>query len=149
VSRWGIFAPVDSPPAISPAAPWRAPLTHLMYALHTLSIVAGAAVSVLGMRTILFGAPSALAVIIGLLTREPVRGTWLGTHFDWQLRTMAWAAAFLAMATLAFGSILVILVQVPLLQISWSAIGAWTAWRLARGWLALRDGRAIQIAGAG
>jgi uncharacterized membrane protein len=114
-----------------------------MYALHALSIAVGVVTTVLGQRTFLFGIPSVIALVMNLPRRSGVRGTWLGSHFDWQLRTFGWVLAGLAAATLAFGSIVIILTRVPLLEISFILLGAWTGVRALRGWLALREGRAI------
>ena len=72
---------------------------HIMYGLHALSAFGG----LLGAATIvgsfLFGWPSIIAVIINYVTRSNVRGSWLETHWRWQLRTF-WLAAAWALAAL-------------------------------------------------
>jgi uncharacterized membrane protein len=77
--------------------------------------------------------------------RGSVRGTWLATHFNWQLRTFWWALAWAVMATLAFGPFALILIGIPPLLASYFAIGVWAGYRVARGWLALRDGRPMPV----
>ncbi len=70
--------------------------THVVYALHALGLVIGAfgAATVLG--SFLFGWPSIIAVIINYVKRGDARGTWLESHFSWQIRTfwfaLLWAA---------------------------------------------------------
>ena len=71
-------------------------VAHLVYALHALGLAIGAfgAASVLG--SFLFGWPSIIAVIINYVKRDEARGTWLESHFTWQIRTfwfaLLWAA---------------------------------------------------------
>ena len=69
-------------------------LTHIVYALHALGLALGAfgAASVLG--SFLFGWPSIIAVIINYVKRGDVRGTWLESHFTWQIRTFWFALAW-------------------------------------------------------
>jgi uncharacterized membrane protein len=113
--------------------------THLVYALHAFGLALGAfgAASVLG--SFLFGWPSIIAVIINYVKRSDARGTWLESHFTWQIRTF-W---------FAFGwAVLVALVSIPLTLIvvgigTWIAgmflLGVWAIYRIARGWLRLKD----------
>jgi uncharacterized membrane protein len=115
--------------------------THLMYALHAVAIVTGVLSTVAILTAFLFGWPSIIAVILNYVKRSSVRGTWVATHFDWQLRTFWWALAWTVMATLAFGPFALILIGIPPLLASYFAIGVWAAYRVVRGWLALRDGR--------
>jgi uncharacterized membrane protein len=77
--------------------------------------------------------------------RKQAQGSWLDTHFQWLWRTFWWMLAGLAAATVAFGPILTILTRVPLLEIGYLAVGLWAAWRLGRGWQALRTGRPVRI----
>ena len=84
--------------------------THIVYALHTLGLVIGAfgAGSVIGM--FLFGWPSIIAVIINYVKRSEVRGTWLESHFSWQIRTFWWAllwAVIVAVVGTVFAVVLV------------------------------------------
>jgi uncharacterized membrane protein len=64
---------------------------QVTYALHALGLAIGAfgAASVIG--SFLFGWPSIIAVIINYVKRGEARGTWLESHFDWQIRTFWFA----------------------------------------------------------
>src|ERR671912_2685201 len=80
------------PPATSAApADSLVTTTHVVYGLHTLGLVIGAfgAASVIG--AFLFGWPSIIAVIINYVKRSDVRGSYLDSHFSWQLRTFWYA----------------------------------------------------------
>ena len=67
--------------------------TQLIYALHALSLLAGiiGAATVIG--AFLTGWPSIIAVILNYVKRSEVRGTWLESHFRWQIRTFWFGAA--------------------------------------------------------
>ncbi len=114
-------------------------LTHIIYALHAFSILIGifGAASVVG--AFLIGWPSIIAVILNYIKRPDVRGTLLDSHFRWQIRTFwfgaLWAVPifFLLFASLGIG---IIVLWLPLL-----ALGAWLAYRVLRGWLALNEKR--------
>mgnify|MGYP000957836365 CR=1 FL=1 len=66
-------------------------VTHIVYALHALGLAIGAfgAATVLG--SFLFGWPSIIAVILNYVKRGEAQGTWLESHFAWQIRTFWFA----------------------------------------------------------
>src|SRR4051812_37303963 len=74
--------------------------THIIYALHALSALTG----VLGAATIagsfIFGLPSIVAVIMNYARASAVRGTFLESHFRWQIRTF-WYALLLSIIVYA------------------------------------------------
>lgn len=113
-----------------------------MYALHAASVAVGFVTTLMGLRDVYFGIPSLVAVGMNLLRRTQVRGTWLQSHFEFQLRTFGWAAFWFVMATLGLGTFVVLLTSLPLLQAGFIAIFAWAAWRALLGWQALRGRRA-------
>jgi uncharacterized membrane protein len=76
--------------------------------------------------------------------RDEVRGTWLDSHFSWQLRTF-WYAALWITIIVVFSTPLVLLLGLGLITM-WlgiSLVGLWILYRVVRGWLALKDGRAV------
>ena len=115
--------------------------TQAIYALHAVSLLTG----ILGAATIvgafLIGWPSIIAVILNYLKRSDVRGTWLESHFRWQIRTfwygLLWVSFCLIFVVLTFG-IGVFVVWLPL-----GIVSLWFVYRIVRGWLALREGRAM------
>jgi uncharacterized membrane protein len=117
--------------------------THVMYALHAASILVGILSTAMIVTAFLFGLPSIVAVVMNYLRRRQVRDTWLDSHFGWQLRTFWIGVALFLAATLLFGPFALILIGIPPLLLSYFAIGLWVAYRVVRGWLALRDGRSM------
>ena len=114
-------------------------ITHVVYALHTLGLVVGAfgTASVIGM--FLFGWPSIIAVIINYVKRSDVRGTYLDSHFSWQIRTFWWAMLW-AIIIGAVGALLaIVVVGFAIWIIGFLALGIWAIYRIARGWLRLKD----------
>ena len=113
--------------------------TQVIYGLHAFSLLTG----ILGAATVvgafLTGWPSIIAVILNYVKRSDVRGTWLESHFRWQIRTfwfgLLWVGLCVAfiIGTLGIGSIIAWL---PL-----GAVGLWFVYRIVRGWLALRESR--------
>jgi uncharacterized membrane protein len=116
---------------------------HLVYALHALSLVIGAfgAASILG--SFLFGWPSIIAVIINYVKRSDVRGTWLESHFSWQIRTFWYALLWSIVVGLLSFLLAIVLVGIALWVIGMFLLGVWAIYRVARGWLALKEGRAL------
>lgn len=117
--------------------------THIMYALHAASIIVGIASTALIVTAFLFGLPSIIAVVMNYVRRAEVRGTWLESHFRWQLRTFWIAVAAFLAATLLFGPFALILIGIPPLMLSYFVIGIWVAYRVGRGWLSLKGGRSM------
>jgi uncharacterized membrane protein len=117
--------------------------TNWVYALHALSILIGICSAAAVVTMFIFGVPSIVAVIMNYARRSDVRGTWLESHFRWQIRTFWFALLWVVASTLLFGPFVLILIGLPFLIVSYVLIGLWVTYRIARGWLALRSGRAL------
>lgn len=118
-------------------------ITNVTYGLHALGLAFGAfgAATVLG--SFLFGWPSIIAVVINYVKRGEARGTWLESHYTWQIRTF-WFAMLWSIVIGCTGALLaVVLVGFAIWAVGFFALGIWAIYRIARGWMALRDGRAI------
>lgn len=118
---------------------------QLLYGLHLLSVATGLLVMLTGTRTFLFALPSAAAVIVNYAWRAPVRGSWLEAHSDFQRHVFFWALFWGTMASLAFGSFIIILTAIPLFEIAFVVIGIWFTWVMVAGWRALRAGRPAPV----
>ena len=116
---------------------------HVTYALHAVGLAIGAfgASTVIG--SFIFGWPSIIAVIINYVRRNEARGTWLESHFEWQIRTF-WIAVGLSLLIAVVSAVLV-LVVIGLITwpVGFFILGVWAIYRIARGWMALRDRRGI------
>ena len=109
--------------------------TTLIYALHAFSIATGIVGTATVVGAFLTGWPSIIAVILNYVKRSDARGTWLESHFRWQIRTfwfgLLWVVlcGLLVVLTLGIG---LIIVWVPL-----AFVTIWLVYRIARGWLRL------------
>jgi uncharacterized membrane protein len=128
------------------ATPSLVRLTHIVYGLHALGLAIGAfgAASVLG--SFLFGWPSIIAVIINYVKRSDVRGTWLESHFRWQIRTFWFALAWAVIVALVSIPLSVILIGIGTWIAGMFVLGIWAIYRIARGWLRLNSHQAMPSA---
>src|SRR5262245_28688461 len=110
-------------------------VVHLVYALHALSLLIGITTAATIIGAFVFGLPSIIAVVINYVRRSEARGTFLESHFRWQIRTFWFALLWCIIATMLF----VTFVGIPLAIAVFLGAGAWVIYRVARGWLALRD----------
>jgi uncharacterized membrane protein len=112
-------------------------LTHVIYALHAFAVLSGVATSATVVGSFVSGLPSIVAVILNYLKRSEVRGTWLDSHFRWQIRTfwfaLLWILVALALALTILG--------IPIAVVLVLGAGLWVIYRVVRGWLALKDRR--------
>lgn len=94
-------------------------LTIIIYALQALSFLVGLTFLV--------------AVIINYIKRDDVRGSWLESHFRWQIRTfwfcLLWGllGAFLSVVLIGYFILL--------------ANGIWVIYRIAKGWINVADNK--------
>jgi uncharacterized membrane protein len=117
--------------------------TQFIYALHALSLLTG----ILGAATVigafLTGWPSIIAVILNYVKRGEARGTWLESHFRWQIRTfwfgLLWVALCVSFIIVTLG-IGVLVAWLPL-----AGVGFWFIYRIVRGWLALSGRRPMYV----
>ena len=109
--------------------------TTLIYALHAFSLVTG----ILGTATVigafLTGWPSIIAVILNYVKRGETTGSWLESHFRWQIRTFWYGVLWvglcgvLVVLTLGLG---LLVVWLPL-----ALVTVWFVYRIVRGWVRL------------
>jgi uncharacterized membrane protein len=116
---------------------------HIMYALHALAAFIGITSAVTVVGQFIFGLPSIIAVIMNYLRRSEARGTWLESHFTWQLRTFWFAALWVVLVAVASAPFMLILVGFFTFALGLAIIGVWVIYRVARGWLTLKDGKSI------
>jgi len=62
-------------------------LTHIIYGLHAVAVGVGVTSAATVAGGFVFGLPSLIAVFLNYLKRGDVKGTWLESHFRWQIRT--------------------------------------------------------------
>ncbi len=94
-------------------------LTTIIYALYAVSLV--------------FGVTCLVAIIINYVKRDDVQGTWLESHFRWQIRTFWFSLLWGALGVITF-----------LLIVGWFILIAdllWFIYRIVKGWIRLNDGK--------
>jgi uncharacterized membrane protein len=115
--------------------------THVIYALHTLSVLLGLSTAHLLVFSFVGGLPSIIAVIMNYLRRSATHGTFLESHFRWQIRTFWFALLWAVVLVISFFTI----IGIPFALVGWLALGIWIIYRVARGWLALRERRPMYV----
>ena len=117
--------------------PGSAPLTatHIIYALHAWSALTGITSTALIVTAFLAGWPSIIAVIINYVKRSEAAGTYLESHFTWQIRTFWFALLWCVLGGLAF----ITFIGIPAAFGIWIATGLWVVYRIIRGWIALTN----------
>ena len=116
-------------------------LTHIIYLLHGFSILMGMLGPALIITTFLTGWPSIIAVIINYVKRNDVRGTYLDSHFSWQIRTFWYTLFWLVIAAILFATVIGIIFAYILAV----GTGIWVIYRIMRGWMALNDSNPMPI----
>lgn len=121
--------------------------THIVYALHAVGLALGAFGAASVLSSFLFGWPSIIAVIINYVKRGEARGTWLESHFTWQIRTFWFALAWAALVAAVSIPLSVILIGIGTWIAGMFLLGVWAIYRIARGWLRLKDHQPMPRAG--
>jgi uncharacterized membrane protein len=134
--------PVSPPPLPPPAAAsevvtW----AHVVYALHAFSLLTGIIGTATVVGAFLTGWPSIIAVILNYIKQGDARGTWVESHFRWQIRTFWYGLLWVGLCMLFIVGTLGIGILIAWLPLA--IVTIWFIYRVARGWLALRDGQAM------
>jgi uncharacterized membrane protein len=118
-------------------------VTQVTYALHALGLAIGAFGTASVVGTFLFGWPSIIAVIINYVKRPGARGTWLESHFTWQIRTFWFGMLWAAVVVLVGAVLAIVFVGIVIWIIGLFALGVWAIYRIVRGWMRLNSRQPI------
>ena len=113
--------------------------THVIYGLHALSVAIGVSSAAFIVTAFVFGVPSIVAVVLNYAKRGEARGTFLESHFRWQIRTFWFTLLWCVIGGVLFATIVGAIVAIPLFVV----VGIWVIYRVVRGWLALKDGKPV------
>ena len=98
-------------------------ITTVIYALNALSLFVGIS--------------SIVAIIMNYVKLSDTRGTWLESHFRWQMRTfwygILWAVVSFVLMFVMVGYVLLV------------AVGIWYIYRIVKGWLRLADNKPMYV----
>jgi len=108
-------------------------LTHFIYGLHAIAVLIGVTSAATIAGGFVFGLPSLCAVFLNYLKRGEVTGTWLETHFRWQIRTFWFTLLWLVV----YGLLVITIIGIPVAWVVIVVLGCWVAYRVFRGWGAL------------
>jgi uncharacterized membrane protein len=100
-------------------------INHVTYALYALSLF--------GM-----GTPAIVAIVLNYIKRDDAQGTWLESHFRWQIGTFWWSVVWCVVGFITF----------PLLFLGvvvWGVAFVWFVYRIAKGWLNLNDNKPMLL----
>ncbi len=103
--------------------------------LRTLKLLTAAIYLCQALTFMLAGLPLLVAVALNFIKRNEVQGTWLESHFNWQIKTTWITLAGFAISGLTFGMGFVIFVLI--------SVVVWLVYRITVGWYALNDDKPI------
>ena len=99
-------------------------IVTLCYALYALSLLG-------------FGITAIVAIVIDYIKRDEARGTWLESHFRWQIRSFWFGLLWIVLGAITF-----------LIVIGWVILAVacvWFIYRIAKGWLNLNDNKPMPV----
>jgi uncharacterized membrane protein len=115
--------------------------THVIYGLHALAVLIGISTAHTIVGSFVGSFPSIIAVIMNYARRSATVGTFLESHFRWQIRTFWFALLWTVVCTVLIFTIIGAIIGLP----GFLALGVWIIYRVARGWLALKDRRPMYV----
>lgn len=98
-------------------------ITALVYALQACSF--------------LLGFTYIAAIIINYVKRKDVMGTWLESHFLWQMRTFWYSLLWIIISS----------ITTPILIgfLGFAIVAVWVIYRIVKGWMYLSENRAMYL----
>ena len=95
-------------------------LTAIIYGLYAGSFLTG-------------GVTGIAAIIMNYIKKEDVAGTWLESHFRWQIRSFWYGLLWACIGWI----LLLVIIGYPILM----ADSIWLIYRIVKGWLRLNDNK--------
>jgi uncharacterized membrane protein len=108
-------------------------VAHLVYALHTFAIIIGIIGAATVVGSFVGSIPSLVAVILNYVKRGDARGSWVGSHYRWQIRTFWFGLLWALIGWVLVFTVIGVVVGVPILIV----LTLWLIYRIGRGWLRL------------
>lgn len=116
-------------------------LTYLIYGLHLFSAMGGILSPAFIITAFLTGWPSIIAVLLNYLKSDDVTGSYLASHFRWQIRTFWFALLWMVVA----GILMLTVIGIPFALIILAITGVWVLYRIIKGLLRLTDRQAMRF----
>ena len=105
-------------------------VVHTMYLLH-------------GLAPFTLWTLAIVAVIIGLMKQNDLRGDYLATHVSWLARTFWFGLLWIAVCGVITFILFITIVGILLLWLPWVILTIWYLYRVIKGWLRLNDGQPV------
>jgi uncharacterized membrane protein len=116
-------------------------VANVVYGLHAFAIVVGIAGTATIVGSFVGSVPSIVAVILNYLKQREARGTWLESHYRWQIRTFWYALVWVVAAFV----LTITLIGIPLAIAIMIGVTLWLVYRIAHGWLRLVDRKPMYV----
>jgi uncharacterized membrane protein len=109
------------------------PDNEKMRSLKTLTLV----VYILYALSYFTGITAIVGIIINNVKLEEVAGSWLESHFRWQIRTFWFGLLWFVLAGILF----ITIIGIPFAIAVWFGSLCWIIYRVVKGWLNLNDNK--------
>jgi uncharacterized membrane protein len=116
-------------------------IANVVYALHAFAVVVGLVGTATIVGSFVGSVPSIVAVVLNYLKQRDAHGTWLESHYRWQIRTFWFALIWVVVAWILIFTLIGIPFGVAILI----AVSLWLVYRIARGWLRLVDRKPMYV----
>jgi|SRR5580700_1036503 uncharacterized membrane protein len=118
--------------------------TYSIYALQASTLICAGLTMPLPALRFAFCLPSLLGFLLNWWRRTDVQGTWLASHFSWQIRTF-WYACLWAVCTSIIAIPLLLFGHFVVSLAAFALIALWMLYRIVRGAIALHGGQAAPL----
>ena len=133
--------PVPAPTSFGQPSANMVTVTHLIYALHGFAVFTGLVGSATIIGSFVASLPSIAAIVLNYWNQAAVRGTWLESHFRWQIRTFWFAVMWIAVSVLMVITVIGVPFAIAVLLLA----GLWILYRIVRGWWVLIQRRPLPM----
>lgn len=107
--------------------------TAQMQSLKTLTTV----VYALYATTFFFVITAVIGIVVNYVKLDDVRGTWLESHFRWQIRTFWFGLLWFSLGALTW----ILVIGMAIMAVA----SIWLIYRIAKGWLNLNDNKPMYL----
>lgn len=105
--------------------------THVLYLLHALAPFTAWLLAV-------------IAIILGVVRRDEVRGTFIESHISWLSRTFWWGLLWIVICAVLTAVLFFSIIGLPIAWLPFTVLFIWYLYRVIRGWMRLSDGRPVE-----
>lgn len=121
-------------------------VARVVYILHSVSIILGIATGASIIGAFLFEWPSIAAVVLNYVMRSEARGTFVDSHFSWQIRTFWYAMGWAVLVAIVGFFLSFVFVGFFIWTIGFVVMGIWVGYRIIRGWMRLSSQQPMPVA---